>query len=226
MKQLRTRLTYANVMSSIAVFLVLGGATAFAASHLGKNTVGTKQLKNNSVTSGKLKKNSVTTAKVADGAITGAKVNLSSLGKVPSASNADNASSAGNANTVAGSTVRKFFYASNATGGTTTILALDGLTLTASCPAGTPEGRAQTSVPGSLIHSGGTTLGSTPFYAELDSFNPGDQFDFLDSAVTFGDSVQGTLTYAQPGGTVVTAVFAAEEFGLGSSCVFSGHAIG
>ena len=30
-KQIRKRLTYANVMSSIAVFLVLGGATAFAA---------------------------------------------------------------------------------------------------------------------------------------------------------------------------------------------------
>jgi hypothetical protein len=39
LKQIRKRLTYANVMSSIAVFLILGGATAFAA--LGKNTVGT-----------------------------------------------------------------------------------------------------------------------------------------------------------------------------------------
>ena len=35
MKQIRKRLTYANVMSSIAVFLVLGGATAFAASKIG-----------------------------------------------------------------------------------------------------------------------------------------------------------------------------------------------
>ncbi len=50
MKQIRKRLTYANVMSSIAVFLVLGGATAFAAGKLGKNRVGTKQLKNNAVT--------------------------------------------------------------------------------------------------------------------------------------------------------------------------------
>ena len=30
MKQIRGRLTYANVMSTIAVFLVLGGATAIA----------------------------------------------------------------------------------------------------------------------------------------------------------------------------------------------------
>lgn len=44
MKLIRKRLTYANVMSSIAVFLVLGGATALAAG-LAKNSVGTKQLK-------------------------------------------------------------------------------------------------------------------------------------------------------------------------------------
>lgn len=75
MKQIRKRLTYANVMSSIAVFLVLGGATALAAG-LAKNSVGTKQLKNNAVTTKKIKKN----------AVTGAKVKESTLGTVPSAS--------------------------------------------------------------------------------------------------------------------------------------------
>jgi len=53
-KQIRRRLTYANVMSSIAVFLVLGGA-AFAAVQLPKNSVGTKQLKKSAVTSAKVK---------------------------------------------------------------------------------------------------------------------------------------------------------------------------
>lgn len=56
--QIRKRLTYANVMSSIAVFLVLGGA-AFAAVKLPKNSVGTKQLKNNAVTSVKVKDGSL-----------------------------------------------------------------------------------------------------------------------------------------------------------------------
>lgn len=63
------RLTYANVMSTIAVFLVLGGATAFAASHLGKNSVGTMQLKNNAVVTAKIKNSAVTGAKVADGSL-------------------------------------------------------------------------------------------------------------------------------------------------------------
>ena len=56
MKQLRKRLTYANVMSTIAVFLLLGGATALAATKLAKNSVGTKQLKNEAVTPPKLSK--------------------------------------------------------------------------------------------------------------------------------------------------------------------------
>jgi hypothetical protein len=67
-KQIRKRLTYANVMSSIAVFLVLGGATAIAAG-LAKNSVGPKQLK----------KSAVTTAKIKNGAVTGAKVKAGSL---------------------------------------------------------------------------------------------------------------------------------------------------
>jgi hypothetical protein len=97
MKTIRKRITYANVMSSIAVFLVIGGATAFAA--LGKNTVGPKQIKknavttakikNNAVTTNKVKKNAVTGGKVKDGSLSGADINLSTLGTVPSASNAD-----------------------------------------------------------------------------------------------------------------------------------------
>lgn len=97
MKQLRKRVTYANVMSSIAVFLVLGGATAIAAG-LAKNSVGTKQLKKNAVTTAKLKKNSVTTAKIRNGAVTGAKLNIGTIGKVPSAAAADTANLANSAN--------------------------------------------------------------------------------------------------------------------------------
>jgi hypothetical protein len=106
--KLRKHLTYSNVMSTIAVFLVIGGASAFAASHLGKNSVGSKQLKKNSVTAAKIKAIAVTEAKIKDGAvteakikdgavttkkvandaITGDKVNEGSLGQVPSAASA------------------------------------------------------------------------------------------------------------------------------------------
>ncbi|MBS1878761.1 MAG: hypothetical protein JST31_04560 [Actinobacteria bacterium] len=54
MKRLRSKLTYANVVSTLALFLILAGGTAFAASHLGKESVGTKQLKKEAVTPAKL----------------------------------------------------------------------------------------------------------------------------------------------------------------------------
>ena len=70
MKQIRKRLTYANVMSSIAVFLVLGGGAAIAAKIvLPKNSVGPKQLKKNAVQNTKLAANAVTGDKIADGSV-------------------------------------------------------------------------------------------------------------------------------------------------------------
>ena len=74
MERARAKLTYANVISTICLFLLLGGGAAYAASHLGKNSVGSNQLKKNSVTNAKIKKNAITTAKISDGAVTGAKV--------------------------------------------------------------------------------------------------------------------------------------------------------
>jgi hypothetical protein len=70
MKYLRCRLTYANVTATLALFLALGGATAFAASQLDKNSVGSKQLKKNSVTAAKIKNGAVTQAKLATSAQT------------------------------------------------------------------------------------------------------------------------------------------------------------
>jgi hypothetical protein len=69
-KQIGKRLTYANIVSSLAIFLVLGGAAAFAAS----TKIGSKQLKANAVTAGKIKKNAVASAKIRQNAITTAKV--------------------------------------------------------------------------------------------------------------------------------------------------------
>ncbi len=81
MKRLRGKLTYANVVSTIALFVAVGGATAFAATHLAKNSVGTAQLKANAVTG----------AKVKNGSLSGTDVNAATLGKVPSATTADTA---------------------------------------------------------------------------------------------------------------------------------------
>jgi len=91
-QRIRKRLTYANVISSLALFLVVAGGSAFAASQLGKNTVGSKQLKKNAVTAAKIKKEAITGAKVKKGSLTGTQINSATLGNVPSATNATNAS--------------------------------------------------------------------------------------------------------------------------------------
>jgi hypothetical protein len=78
MRTIRARLTYSNVISTLALFLVLCGGVAYAA-RVGKKSVGSSQLKANAVTTAKikanavttrkLKKNSIATAKIKDGAI-------------------------------------------------------------------------------------------------------------------------------------------------------------
>jgi hypothetical protein len=81
----------AMIVACIALLIALGG-TSYAAIKLPKNSVGTKQLKKNAVTSPKVKDNS----------ITGADVLESSLGIVPSATNATTATTAGDASTLNG----------------------------------------------------------------------------------------------------------------------------
>jgi len=86
----------AMVVAIIALVAALSGS-AYAA--LGKNSIGSRQLKAKAVTSGKIANNAVTSAKVAKNSLTGADINVGALGTVPSA---DRAGSAGNADTVTG----------------------------------------------------------------------------------------------------------------------------
>ena len=94
--KLKGKLTYANVVSTLCLFVLLGGS-AYAAFKIPRNSVGTRQLQAKSVTNGKLANGAVTGAKIAEGTITGQNINLSALGTVPQAANA---ASAQNANTV------------------------------------------------------------------------------------------------------------------------------
>ena len=55
---IQSRLTYANVVSTLALLLALGGVS-YAATVLPRNSVGPTQLRNNSVTSTKVKNGSL-----------------------------------------------------------------------------------------------------------------------------------------------------------------------
>lgn len=61
-------LTYANVIATLALFIAMGGG-ALAATHLGRNSVGTQQLKNNAVTWAKIKNGVITSSKVREGSL-------------------------------------------------------------------------------------------------------------------------------------------------------------
>jgi hypothetical protein len=54
MNRIRGKLTYANVISTLCLILLVGGGSAYAASTLGKESVGSKQLKKEAVTLAKI----------------------------------------------------------------------------------------------------------------------------------------------------------------------------
>lgn len=79
MNSIRRRLTYANVVASLALFLAIAGGSAFAATQLAKNSVGAKQLKKNAVTAAKIKKEAVTSAKLKKASVTGSKIKAGTI---------------------------------------------------------------------------------------------------------------------------------------------------
>ncbi len=84
MKTLRAHLTYANVISTLALCIALGMGSAYAASQLAPKSVGERQLRPGAVTADKIRKNAVTApkikaeaikqGKIANGAIVAAKI--------------------------------------------------------------------------------------------------------------------------------------------------------
>jgi hypothetical protein len=189
-------------MSSIAVFLVLGGATAFAASQLAKNSVGSKQLKKNAVTAAKIKKNAVseakirnaavtsrklkdnavTSSKIAAGAVTGAKVQTSSLGKVPSATSADRAS-----NLVG----QQSFLIQLNPGQVQTIASHGSVSLVAACASEAGQDKikifAETTLSGAILNGQDSLTGPGGSSAFLEPNTPPDNREFLSFADTAGE---------------------------------------
>ena len=212
MKQIRNRLTYANVMSSIAVFLMLGGATAFAASKIGAgqlkaNSVKTGKIVKEAVTAGKLKKKAVTTAKLANGAVTtdklaadavtGDKANESTFGKVPSAGNAD---------TVNGQSQTKVFKTLNPGQTNVAVATIAGFTLTATCESGNVD--VTLTAPGGIatvLLAEGNGSGEGPIF-EYDADETGGSEIRLDGRPPSPSNSYGETTFsgATNGATVVS----------------------
>jgi hypothetical protein len=91
------RLSYSNVVATLALFIALGGVS-WAAVKLPKNSVTTKSIKKGAVTNAKIKKSAVNSksiknksivgADIKPGTLTGTQINLAALGVVPAAATA------------------------------------------------------------------------------------------------------------------------------------------
>ena len=249
MKRLADRLTYANVISTLALFLVLTGGAAYAAS-LGKNSVGTKQLKKNSVTAAKIKKNAVTTAQIKNGSVTGAKVKLGSLGTVPSANTANSATTATTASNLAGY-IRKGITRVVATpvatykeglenAPQTAIFASGPLTIYAQCfsPGTFTDGviSIKTSLNGAIFDADGGSAGGDPYYLDTntevekrelleesaetnEAYFAGDGDSAFDAMAPDGTTVRGDLQIGVKDGTLAAGN---GIYGGGNACLFAG----
>jgi hypothetical protein len=108
--RLHHRLTYANVVATLALFIALGG-TGYAALKLPRNSVGNGQIRAGAVTNSKLgaksvsrtklQRSSVTSTAVARNTLTGGDISEKTLGIVPGAARALDANRASRAATAA-----------------------------------------------------------------------------------------------------------------------------
>jgi hypothetical protein len=224
-KQIRKRITYANVMSSIAVFLVLGGGAAYAAKKIGSNeikgnSITTGKIKKEAVTASKIKNNSVVTAKIANGAVTGAKLNLGTVGTVPNANHAVTAENANNANAVNGQSMASYFKQVASSGPAVTALEFGGVRLTASCPAGVPNLEA-------INIAGQSAAIRFSSVTETNEAFANGQSSFSTLTLTNAKSLgSGTAEVVFVNGKVTTVTFAYRNDAFsGGGCRFFGHAI-
>jgi len=178
------RVTYANVVATLALFIALGGA-AWAAAKLPKNSVGTAQLKRSAVTTGKIRNEAVTGAKIRKGTIEGSRIDLSTLGAVPLATSATTATSAAKAELATKAETAE-------TAGNTKALGGEG--------SDTYLGRvAQAAANGENLHissSGVTeaTPGSGPLAIEVPD---GVEFVVVDGAASFADAASNVELWVQ-----------------------------
>jgi hypothetical protein len=214
-KQIRKRITYANVMSSIAVFLVLGGGAAYAAKKIGSNeikgnSITTGKIKKEAVSASKIKKNAITTAKIANGAVTGAKLNLGTVGTVPNAAHAINADNANNANTVGGRSVTKIFV-KIPVNSTVTIGTFGVFKIAGTCSAGGNVENLELDPQTTDTDIAAFGDGNTGVVFERNQGAEDNSINLNGTGV--GENVRGIATFsaAQSGGAVVTGTLAYDD---------------
>lgn len=144
MGRLRRRLTYANVVSTIALVLAVGGGAVYAASKIGaqgirKNAIHSFHIKNKQVKRQDIAGGSINGHKVSNGSLTGKDIQEATLGLVPTAEDA---------RTVNGITERVVRASQADPSGATQIVGQGGLAVLFVCTGGNAVMQAHGSAPG------------------------------------------------------------------------------
>ena len=231
----------ALVISLIALFVSLSGvsygvATGFIDSRelknnqvrsvdLRNNDVRTRDLRNNEVRGIDIRNSTVQGRDVALNTLTGDDVNESRLGKVPSATAADSATTAGSAENV-----RAIAPTSLARGGTPVTLATHGpLTIELRCFADMGGTTAWVTVASSTdnssalgIETGGDTVGDT----DLDAADPASPvIAWTDAAAGGRTGFSGGMVAAAAAGQVVSAQLLVTADQDAATCSAQGHLV-
>ena len=232
MKNMMRRPTPATVIALVALGVALGGTATGATvllngSRIKKATIPGNRLKRDSVTGKQIKESSLGNVPKATNAINAthagtadSATNAANAGHAGTADSATNAATAANANSVGGVTVRKVFYApATATSTSTPILSLGGLTLNASCNGGNVA---------ILIKS---AVDHADFTSEMYNSGGGGQADGLhhtDFNTTNSDDLtdnnswgETSFTYTTPDGTIDSGQISFESSNFIGSHIFN-----
>jgi hypothetical protein len=144
MGRLRRRFTYANIVSTIALVLAVGGGAVYAASKVGphnirKNAIRSYHIKNKQVKRQDIAGGAINSNKVSNGTLTGKDIQEATLGEVPLASDA---------RTVNGITERVVRASQADPSGATQVVAQGGLAVLLVCTGGNAVMQVHGSAPG------------------------------------------------------------------------------
>jgi hypothetical protein len=221
-KILRRMPSPAMVVACIALAVALGG-TSYAAIKLPSNSVGTRQLQANSISAPKLQERSVGPNKlqaravsdrvVKSNSLTGASINEATLGPVPLAIDATK---------LGGNTVRRLVAGVAPGGAEATVLNLNGLVITLTCPAGAVMLRANNNS-GSAAQLRFEGFGAASFGGGSASLISTSNVDLNNSE----NRGSGSAHFFRADGTFVTALYGWREDALGgtAACRVFGVAI-
>jgi hypothetical protein len=209
MARIRSSLSYANVIATIALFLALGGG-AYAAITLPKNSVGAKQLKKNAVVSKKVKNHSLLKKDFKAGQLPPGPRGLQGLQGLQGPKGDQGA-----AGTVPG-LVTTNGVAKLSVGDSRTLWAYGPFTITGTCTDGGVSGF-------SMSLSAVSTEANSELYNMEGSDNP--DFETV-TGTGFTTDTNTNVDFAAPSGAALDVVIHLGVHGLGADCWAAGFGIG